>query len=276
MVAQDTKAPIRTAQLMAKLPAFSPVALRLMAIISDENVSFKQVTELIRLDPTLAGEVLSLANSGLYGRRFPVRSITHAIALVGIRKVGSIVITAALWKALPRRGSPFIQAWWRHAVASALVADHVSSGESIDSSYTAGLLHAIGQLALFQYAPDEYTEVLKFCCSSGADLLDHEVEVYGIDHAALGDAILDKWGLAVDLRQAAARHHHDEFAPPSELPGAAQIGCFAAESAGFGSCGCHPRIVAGDIPEPVQRLIDTKYLLEVLPQELNGIECSLS
>jgi len=276
MVVQDTKATPRTAQLMARLPAFSPVALKLMAIISDENVSFKQVTELIKLDPALAGEVLSLANSGLYGRRFPVRTITHAMALVGIRKVGSIVITAALWKALPRRGSPFIQGWWRHAVASALVADHVCSGQSIDSSYTAGLLHSIGQLALFQYSPEQYAEGLKYCCSTGSDLMEHERDAFGIDHASLGDAILHKWGLAEDLQEAAAWHHHDDFRSASELPNVVQIACFAAESAGFGACGCHHRISTGDIPKPVQRLIDTRYLLEVLPQEVNGIECSLT
>src|ERR1700739_4525053 len=136
MVARDIMPPVRTAQLVAKLPAFSPVALKLMAIVSDDNVSFKHVTELIKVDPALSGEVLSLANSGLYGRRFPVRSVTHAMALVGIRRVASIVITAAIWKALPRRGSPFIAAWWRHSVACALIADHVSTAESSDSSYT--------------------------------------------------------------------------------------------------------------------------------------------
>lgn len=277
MVAHDTtKAPIRTAQLISRLPAFSPVALKLMAIISDENVSFKQVTELIRLDPALSGEVLSLANSGLYGRRFPVRSIMHAMALVGIRKVGSIVITAALWKALPRRGSPFISGWWRHAVASALVAEHVAAGTSgMDASYTAGLLHAVGQLALFQHSPDQYVDGVKYCCSTGGDLLDYERDAFGIDHAALGEAILHKWGLADDLWEAAASHHCEPLSP-TELPGAVQTGCLAAESAGFGTCGCHQRIAAGDLSAPVQNLIDTGYLLDVLPQEINGIECSLT
>lgn len=277
MVAHDTlKAPARTAHLISRLPAFSPVALKLMAIISDENVSFKQVTELIRVDPALSGEVLSLANSGLYGRRFPVRSIMHAMALVGIRKVGSIVITAALWKALPRRGSPFISAWWRHAVASALVAEHVTAGSpGIDSAYTAGLLHAVGQLALFQYSPDQYVEGVKFCCSTGSNLMEYERDSFGIDHAALGDAILNKWGLAEDLREAVAAHHSDDLLI-SGLTSVVQTGCLAAEYAGFGTCGCHQRIAADELSEPVKSLVEAGYLLQVLPQEINGIECSLT
>src|ERR1051326_7517991 len=71
-------------QFLKRLPAFSPIALRLMALVADENVSFKEVAKLIALDPSLSGETLRLANSSLYGRRQPVQSILHAIAMVGI------------------------------------------------------------------------------------------------------------------------------------------------------------------------------------------------
>src|ERR1700704_3396139 len=124
MVALDTSSVARVDQLLSRLPAFSPVALRLMTIISDENVSFKEVAKLISMDPAIAGEVLKLANSGFYGRRASVHSIVHAIALVGIRRVSPIVITAAIWKALPRQPSASIKSWWRHSIASALIAEH--------------------------------------------------------------------------------------------------------------------------------------------------------
>ena len=117
----ETATTAHTDRLIGRLPAFSPVALRLMSIIFDEDVSFKDVAALIRMDPSMSGEVLKLANSGFYGRRSTVQSILHAIALVGIRKLTGIVVTAALWKALPRQRSPFIRDWWRHSLASALV-----------------------------------------------------------------------------------------------------------------------------------------------------------
>jgi HD-like signal output (HDOD) protein len=172
MLATDTGTQARVDQLIARLPAFSPVALRLMTIISDENVSFKEVAKLISLDPALSGEVLKLANSGFYGRRSSVSSIVHAIALVGIRRVSPIVITAAIWKALPRQPSPTVKAWWRHSIASALVAEHLSQQSSgVDSAYTASLLHAIGQLALVEYSRGQYNEIVEMAWSTGADLL---------------------------------------------------------------------------------------------------------
>ncbi len=275
MLASDTCTQSRVDQLIGRLPAFSPVALRLMSIISDENVSFKEVAKLISLDPALAGEVLKLANSGFYGRRAAVHSIVHAIALVGIRRVSPIVITAAIWKALPRQPSPSIKAWWRHSIASALVAEHVCrESAEVDSAYTASLLHAIGQLALFEYSPDQYKQVLDLACSTGFDLLERERQNFGADHAELAGFILDRWNLPPSILEAVAAHHVDS---PSASPLArvVHIGCFAAEYTGFGTCGCHNRIAAEDLPAPVTRLIESKYLVEVLPQEVNGIECSL-
>ena len=67
-------------QLLKRLPSFSPVAVRLMAMVADENVCFKEVAKLISLDPALSGETLRMANSGLYGRRQEIQSVLHAIA----------------------------------------------------------------------------------------------------------------------------------------------------------------------------------------------------
>jgi HD-like signal output (HDOD) protein len=70
-----------------------------MSVLADERASFKEVARLIALDPVLAGEVLRLANSGLYGRRFKVYSVLQAIAMLESAKVSQIAVTAALWRA---------------------------------------------------------------------------------------------------------------------------------------------------------------------------------
>lgn len=246
-----------------------------MAIIFDEEVSFKEVADLIKIDPVMSGEVLRLANSGFYGRRSTVQSILHAIALVGIKKLTGIVITAALWKALPRQRSPFISEWWRHSLATALVAEHVAhKGPHMDSAYTAGLLHALGQLALFQHSPPLYEEGLKLAASTGADLLKIEQQSYGCDHADLAGKIAARWQLPPAIQEAVAAHH-DVLTSTTSLSATVQAACIAAEYLGFGKCGCHVRIAANDLPEAVTRMIETGQFLENLGQQLNGIECSL-
>jgi HD-like signal output (HDOD) protein len=94
----------------------------LLSVLADEHAPFKEVARLIALDPVLAGEVLRMANSGLYGRWLGVGSLFEAIARLGRGRLSQIAITAALWCGLPRRTAPFVRERWRHNIAVALIA----------------------------------------------------------------------------------------------------------------------------------------------------------
>jgi HD-like signal output (HDOD) protein len=96
-------------RFLGRLPAFPPIAIRLLSVLADEDVVLKEVARLIELDPVLAGEIMRLANSGLYGRQFEVCSIRHAIAMLGLGIISQITTTAALWRGLRRRTSPFMK-----------------------------------------------------------------------------------------------------------------------------------------------------------------------
>jgi len=263
----------RARQLLKRLPPFSPIAIKLMVMVSDEDVSFKEVAKLFAADPVLAGQVLQLANSGMFGRQVtPVQSVLHAIAILGLKNISRIALTAALANGFPARTAPWARSWWRHSIASALIADHTGRLElHLDFGYTAGLLHTIGQLALFQNAPEEYPKLIEEAHSSGADILERETRRFGADHLELSSLILANWGLPQALQQAASASHASQPADP--LTAAVQAGCWYAESVGFGQCGCIPDLqenVSGHGGESLD-----KYLLDVLTIEVNRIECSL-
>jgi HD-like signal output (HDOD) protein len=213
-----------------------------------------------------------MANSGIYGRRQQVQSVLHAIAMVGLHQLTRVVVTAALWRGMPNRTAPFMKAWWRHSVATALIAEH-SSVLPIDHAYTAGLLHGVGQLALFVLGSQDYLRLVNDSVASGLDLQEDERAAYGTDHAELAGLILEAWGLPEVVQDAAALHHWPNAG--SELTDAVQIGCVAAEHIGFGACGCHRQLVAEDFSAPLAAVIGNKHLLEVFATEVNSIECSL-
>jgi len=267
----DIATGVRTPHLLKHLPTFSPVAIKLMALVADENVSFKEVAKLFSLDPVLAGQVLRLANSGLYGRHAPVQSVLHAVAILGLKNISRIAIMAALSYGIPRHTSPWMRNWWRHSVAAALIADHVGVETlDVDFGYTGGLLHAIGQLPLFQHAPKEYSELVDAAHAGGLDLMQCERERFGADHAELAGLIVAQWGVPRSLQQAVSECHIPDASEP--LTAAVWAGCWYAESMGFGRCGCLPAI--GDtISEHMPRPLD-KYLLDVLAVDVNSIEHS--
>lgn len=269
---RGTQAGAPADKFLKGLPAFSPVAVRLLSMVADENVSFKEVAKLISFDPVLAGETLRVANSGLYGRGHEIQSVLHAIAIVGLHRLTRVVVTAALWRGIPNRTSPFMKAWWRHSLATAMIAEH-SATLPIDHAYTAGLLHAIGQLALMEHGEADYSALANESVANGLDLQEAERAAYGIDHAELGALILESWGLPESVQDAAGLHHWPN--PLSDLAEAVQTGCVVAEYAGFGSCGCHRHLAAEAVSPEIAAIIKNQALLDVFATEVNNIECSL-
>jgi HD-like signal output (HDOD) protein len=242
-----------------------------MSVLADERASFKEVARLIALDPVLVGEVLRLANSGLYGRRFEVCSVLQAIAMLGSAKVSQIVVTAALWRALPQRTAPFVRDWWRHSIAAALAARQSGKDPSMDFAYTAALLHGVGQLTLFEDSPRDYPSLVERAYAGGLDLLVVERDAFGVDHASLAGLLLESWGLPKNLCDAVAEHH--DASAGAQLALAVQTGCSGAEYAGFGRCGSHERRGAGILDVTAERVGD--YPLDTLVADVNQIECSL-
>lgn len=259
-------------RLLTRLPPFSPVAVKLLSVLVDERAPFKEIAGLIALDPVLAGEVLRLANSGLYGRWLRVSSLLEAIARLGTGRLSQVAITAALWRGLPRKTAPFVREWWRHSIAAALIAQQCGQDPSSDHAYTAALLHGIGQLALFEDAPQDYPKLVERAYAEGQDLLECEREVFHLDHAALAGLILELWGLPERLCEAVAKHH--DLPANSGLAVAVETGCTVAEHVGFGRCGCpeHPRT---ETASPIAALLANHSLLDSLVVQINQIECSL-
>jgi HD-like signal output (HDOD) protein len=75
-----------------KLPPFSPVLTRLLATLADEDVSFAELAGIIETDAVLAGNLLRVVNSPLYGRISTINSVRHAVAIMGSIKVRNLVL----------------------------------------------------------------------------------------------------------------------------------------------------------------------------------------
>jgi HD-like signal output (HDOD) protein len=207
---------------LGKLPPFSPILNRLMASLAHEDVSFAKVADLIEKDTVLAGNILRLVNSALYGLRGTVNSIRHAIALLGIAKLRNATLSmsvARMWTQLKSPAGWSTTQFNLHSVAVAILADAVTQRRTTNYSegaFAAGLFHDLGQLLVALGLPQEYEQIAVLCNESGKSHLEAESDVLGMTHAELSAEALAVWNLPEPI-QTAVRYHNDAKLDPTIL-----------------------------------------------------------
>jgi len=209
---------------LGDLPPFSPVLNKLMASLASEDVSFGQLAELIEKDTVLAGNVLRLVNSALYGRRGTISSVRHAVSLIGLAKLRNTVMTLSVSRLWAYSRSP--KGWPAarfnlHGVAAAVMADLLAQrvpAEFPEGGFVAGLLHDIGLLLIATSMPQEFAEIRRLHSDEGMPLEEAERAVLGTDHADISAAALSRWNLPVSIQTAVRYQFEEQHMRSDEIP----------------------------------------------------------
>jgi HD-like signal output (HDOD) protein len=207
---------------LGKLPPFSPILNRLIASLAQEDVSFAKVADLIEKDTVLAGNILRLVNSALYGLRGTVNSIRHAIALLGLSKLRNATLSmsvARMWAQVKTPAGWSMTQFNLHSVAVAILADAVIQRRAThyaEGAFAAGLFHDLGQLLVALGLPQEYAQIAVLRQENKKTHLEAELEVLGITHADLSAEALAIWNLPAPI-QTAVRYHINSKLDPTPL-----------------------------------------------------------
>jgi HD-like signal output (HDOD) protein len=131
------------------IPTLPAVAVKVVRSGTKNSGDAHLLADIIHTDPALAKYVLSIASSAAKRPCMPITSLQHAIAWLGLDDVANIAFTLALQgKMLDVEGQHRkARRLWRHSLASALWARHLSSmlGRETGLCYLCGLLHNIGR-----------------------------------------------------------------------------------------------------------------------------------
>lgn len=228
-----------------RLPPFSPVALRVLKLSSNENVRLNELSELISSDPALASEVLTIVNSLLYAPRFPISSILQAIAVMGANHLQGLCLTVGLRGYMgPSLNHPLMRALWRHDLACGAIAEQLASAGFMDRdvAFTCGVMHDIGRLALAAVRPREYTELLATHNGSSASILEREHDMFGRDHCEIGRQLVADWKLPADFEPVIGEHHAPRQSDgPWGMSTLINVSCRMADAVGFSAFpACQP------------------------------------
>jgi HD-like signal output (HDOD) protein len=207
---------------LGQLPPFSPILNRLIASLASEDVSFAKIADLIEKDTTLAGNILRLVNSALYGFPGTINSIRHAVSLLGLNKLRNAALTmsvARMWNQVKPPAGWSTPNFNQHSVGVAILSDLLAQKlpvEYAEGAFAAGLFHDLGLLLIALGLPEEYKQMSLLCQQNKQWTIEYEVQVLGMTHAELSAEALGHWNLPEPI-QNAVRYHVNPDSDPTPV-----------------------------------------------------------
>ncbi len=216
-------------------PPFPSVAQRIIATVSREDSALSDVGALVKRDPSFSADLLRFANSAMFRVRQEVRSIPHALMLVGADRVKAMAVLVVLNRMVqPALRIESLRKVWLHSLATALVAEQAGRAFRVpkDTAYTIGLLHNLGTLCLMASHPEAYNRMIEVSDEFGFDLLQTEHDLFDIDHCDAGEYLAREWCFPDLLVSAISTHHADPVEGERSAANLARISWRVADTLG--------------------------------------------
>jgi putative nucleotidyltransferase with HDIG domain len=208
-----------------QLLSLPEVCLRIQQLADDPYADISEFAQLVAQDPALTTRLLKLVNSAYFGCSGRVDTISRAVNLVGIAELRNITLAMAALEVFGGFEHEHFDllGYWRHSVYTALTARCLARRAGVlhaERLFTAGLLHDIGRLLIFNLLPESAARIRQRT-DQGMDACEAERAELGFDHAEAGSALLELWRLPKELCITVALHHAPETAPAARLETAA-------------------------------------------------------
>ncbi len=190
-----------------KLPTLSKTLNEIIELEKNNPVSiFNDLIKIIEKDPLLSVHIMKIANSPLHGFAKSVRSISHAVSLLGSTQIRNIAFSFSIFDFIKKinyskgYGKVFKSILKRSSMMSS-VAGIIAKNKDYHNSdelYISGLVANLGQILLFLYSPKKYSKIF----TQDKDLLLKEKKEFGINFMEIGIAFCKREGLPFFLESA--------------------------------------------------------------------------
>ncbi len=226
---------------MEHLQSLGDMAAKVMRVANDPMTTADDLSEIIRQDDALTAIIMKVANSAFFGSPRKINTIQEATVLLGFTAIKSISLAASVVMNGQEDNSKVIcrEKLWRHSLATAISSKYLADKfgrKNAEEMYTAGILHDIGMLAMFQYDAGLYNKVNAAIQERKIERTEAELELYGVNHAQVGAFILDRWNMPESLVETVLWHHaYSENLKNKENVEIIELANYITNSLGFSS-----------------------------------------
>jgi putative nucleotidyltransferase with HDIG domain len=192
------------------VPLLPEAAATLLLMTEDEDADLDRLAEVVRADPTMAAQLLRIANSPLFVSRYPISSLRTALSRLGMFQVRQIALLIVCdTKVFRVRGwEEPIRKLFAHSVVVALFAQEIARKARMnpDEAFLAGLLHDVGIPTLIHALVEIEPRVTSFRDIDGL------LTLLKPRHAEVGARLAAAWAMPPRLIEAIGYHHEPGLA----------------------------------------------------------------
>ncbi|MFH0879903.1 MAG: HDOD domain-containing protein [Lentisphaerota bacterium] len=195
---------INDMQKMGRLPALDQNVKDICSLASDTGIQTADLTSIILRDAALTSNLLSVANSAAYRPRYPIRTVSSAVILLGFEKIRSLALGLSIFRKTRESARSrelfrlFTCAYFTGSVAMNLARQ--AKFQNPEEAFVAGLMHQLPRLLLANSFPERYVEMERLmmkdrlACNVACD------RIFGIRYTEITEAIADYWNLPASLK----------------------------------------------------------------------------
>ncbi|GIX42646.1 MAG: HD family phosphohydrolase [Leptospiraceae bacterium] len=191
-----------------RLPSFPEVVHKVLKMIRNPEVEFKDIAKEIVKDPGLTSDIIRLSNSAYYHPTKEIRSIDEAIKVLGLKTLKEIILVAAARGILKQPVDGYkleSRDMWEHSLTVAYLSMQITEDLKLnqppkDVSFTTGLMHDCGKIVLAStFKKALYMVQLEYQKNTEISFISLEKKFIGYSHPEIGAFLLKKWNFPDEL-----------------------------------------------------------------------------
>ena len=191
------------------LPSIPAAVSDLITELDKDDPDLRRIGHLLASDPALTTRALRLANSSFFNLQRQVSSVQEAASVLGLAHVRTMVMAAALGGAFRKVEGVNLEQFWRYSLNVGKIAQALARVVKQDGglAFTAGLVHALGDLVMHMGMPDDIRRLDFSVPPLALDRPQAERQAFGYTYADVSAAFAGKWNFPDAIVKALTNLH---------------------------------------------------------------------
>ena len=180
------------------LPAYSDNVKSICNTSDDMNANIRDLSKIIMRDAGLTSNILSTINSALYGLKYPVKTVTASVGLLGFEKVRQLALGLTLFQeTIPNKKDQKLLSLYASSYFSAsfsmALADEMKH-KTPEEIFVAGLLNQLPLMALANCYPQDFM-IMEELINQGASINVACSKAFKTGYTSICNAVINMYNL---------------------------------------------------------------------------------